>query len=74
MTSIQICANPVCREPYNADKVKLGGYCSHECRVDHQRAMNRHHLNWRPSNFMSDQHRERPTPNRVHGVDRKAQS
>lgn len=71
MTSIQICANPVCREPYNADKVKLGGFCSVECRTEYQR---QHRLVMRPSKFMGDPHRERPTVTRRNGVDRKVQS
>lgn len=67
MTSIQICANPVCREPYNADKVKLGGYCSHECRVDHQRAIAKLHPPVPPATW-----RERPAVLRRNGKDNRA--
>ena len=67
------CANTLCRKVISDhDRRRFSGYCSHECRVDHQRAMNRHHLNWRPSNFMSDQHRERPAVLRRNGKDNRS--
>lgn len=69
----QRCKNPNCDRMFTPDAAhRFAGCCSAEC----ARAMttHRHHLTMRPSNFMSDQHRERPGVNRRNGTDNKVQS
>lgn len=62
------CSN--CHELYEPDAAhRYGDCCSKECA--REMTTHRHHATMRPSNFMSDQHRERPTPHRVHGTDNR---
>ncbi len=70
MTSIQICANPNCREPYNASLVHLGGYCCSDCRREHQRGM----ANARPQPPVPPATWGRVSVNRKNGVDNRKSS
>ena len=64
------CANPNCARIFTPDSEhRYGDYCSKECA--REMTTHKHHVVMQPSNFMSDQHRERPTPNRVHGRDNR---
>lgn len=66
----QHCKNPACNEafPLDADH-RFSGCCSAECA--REMTAHWHHVFMRVSNFMSEQHRERPKPNRVHGRDNR---
>ena len=65
------CANPNCSTPfYEPDAAhRFGDCCSKACA--REMTTHKHHVVMQTSNFMSDQHRERPTPNRVHGRDNR---
>ena len=61
------CANTLCRKVISDhDRRRFSGYCSHECRVDHQRAIAKLHPPVPPATW-----RERPAVLRRNGKDNR---